>query len=253
MYCLSRPRANGSAAGFSLVELAVVLLILSVLAAVLLVPLSGREEIRRRHDTTAALAEIREALIGFAIIYKRLPCPTRQADPAAADYGLEETPPCGTDAEGYLPWRTLGVAPFDAWGSPRTDAADPWAGYWRYRADPGFAVAPADTTCGWPVWPVGPRTAFSGRLTVEDAAGAELTVSSGGLPACPDGEEARKLAAAVVFSTGPNRTPDGENASYEASGTARYQQDNPTTSFDDILIWIGKPLLIGRMGAAGSL
>lgn len=248
------PAAETRARGFTLVELAVVLLILSVLAAVLLVPLSGREEIRRRHETERALVEIREALIGFAIIYKRLPCPTRETNPAAPGYGQEEAPPCTEASEGYLPWRTLGLAPFDAWGSPRTSASDPWTGYWRYRPDPGFTQQ-ADTSCPWPRWPIAPDTRFESVIRIVDASGSERTVSSGSAPTdCLAGEpEQRKLAAAVVYSAGPNRTADGQNASYEATGTSTYQQDDPTTNFDDLLIWIGKPLLIGRMGAAGSL
>jgi hypothetical protein len=35
------------------------------------------------------------------------------------------------------------------------------------------------------------------------------------------------------------------------SGT--YQADVPSTTFDDILIWISRPLLMNRMVAAGKL
>ena len=253
MHFLKPLRPHRPARGFTLVELAVVLLVVTVLAAVLLVPLSGREEVRRRHETGTTLKQIREALIGFAIVYKRFPCPTFETDPTDPDYGREATPPCPQGSEGYLPWRTLSVPPFDAWGAPRLATGDPWTGYWRYRADAGFAPAPGDISCPWPIEPVSASTPFVSRLTVEDSSGQELTVSSGSAPACPTGEETRKMASALVYSTGPNRVADGQNASYEATGTAVYEQDDPGAAFDDMLIWIGKPLLIGRMGAAGSL
>lgn len=252
------PRRHSSEHGFTLVELAVTLLILTILAAMLLVPLSGREELRKRKETQATLADIREALIGFAILYKRLPCPTREADPRAPAYGLEESPPCTAATEGYLPWRTLGVPPFDAWGAPRTAAGDAWKGYWRYRVDPGFSQE-ADSSCPSPRWPIGPSTRFETPITIVDSAGNPLTSGSSNaltnpVAGCP-GElsEDRRLPTALVYSPGPNGIPDGENASYEASGTIRYQQDAPGVAFDDVLVWIGKPLLIARMAAAGSL
>lgn len=244
--------------GFTLVELAVTLLILTVLAAMLLVPLSGREELRKRKASEATLADIREALIGFAIIHKRLPCPTRENNPGAPAYGLEELPPCTDATEGYLPWRTLGVPPFDAWGAPRTNTGDPWTGHWRYRVDRGFSQD-ADISCPSPLWPISPSTRFETPITIVDSAGNSLTSASSNSVPNPGGKcpgeftEDRRLPAALVYSAGANGIPDGENGSYESSGTIRYQQDVPGVAFDDILIWIGKPLLIARMAAAGSL
>ncbi len=61
--------------GFSLIELAIVLFIVSLLIGGLLMPLSAQNEIRGRQETDKALANIREALIGFAVVNGRLPCP----------------------------------------------------------------------------------------------------------------------------------------------------------------------------------
>jgi prepilin-type N-terminal cleavage/methylation domain-containing protein len=61
--------------GFTLVELAMVLFIVSLLIGGLLMPLSAQNEVRGRQETDRALANIREALIGFAAINGRLPCP----------------------------------------------------------------------------------------------------------------------------------------------------------------------------------
>ena len=229
MHLLTAIRTFKDARGFTLAELAVVLLIISILAAAFIVPLSGREESRRRHETEAALEEIREALIGFAIIHRRLPCPTVETNPTVAAYGIEDAT-CSKNAEGYLPWRTLGVESHDAWGRPRTKDIDPWTGYWRYRVVPSVSLPTAHIDVG---------TTLDDELRLVDADGSTMV----------DG----KALAALVYSTGPNGTPDGANASYEAGSVATYETGAPTTTFDDIVAWIGHPLLIARMAAAGSL
>lgn len=243
MHTVTTPISSTHARGFTLAELAIVLLIVAILAAALIVPLSGREESRRRHETEASLQEIREALIGFAIIHKRLPCPTLETNPANANYGLEDTG-CGKSTEGYLPWRTLGVEAHDAWGTPRTAAADPWTGYWRYRVDSHFSSSAPDIL---------DATALADWVTISDPAGRELTVHS------YSGSEIAKnrLAIAVVYSTGANRVGNLQNSSYESTSSqgtpATYTQGASQTDFDDILIWISQPLLVARMAAAGAL
>src|SRR5574340_426127 len=100
-------RARSS--GFTLTELAIVLVIVALLLGGLLVPLTAQVEQRRFRETQKALGEIREALLGFAVVNGRLPCPDTDA-PGTAGYG-EENFPCTAPpvAEGYLPWKTLGV------------------------------------------------------------------------------------------------------------------------------------------------
>jgi prepilin-type N-terminal cleavage/methylation domain-containing protein len=217
--------------GFSLIEVAVALVVVAFLLGSLLVPLVTQVEQRRTSDTRRMLEEIREALIGFAIINGRLPCPDTDTDPAAAGFGLEEAA-CSTDpvTEGYLPWKTLGVAQMDAWGIQRTAAASARIGDWRYRVDRNFAV-PFALTTGF----------GADALTVRNSAGTALTSST-------------ENPVAVIFSAGANTTADGQNAlsSFEPTNGA-YQADVPSATFDDILIWISRPILFNRMVAAGKL
>lgn len=217
--------------GFTLIELAVAVVVIALLLGSILVPLATQVEQRKISDTRKGLEEIREALIGFAIINGRLPCPDTDSDPAAAGYGLEEASCAAAPvAEGYLPWKTLGVAELDAWGLKRAAAASPRIGDWRYRVDRNFAVVFSLTT------------GFSAdALTVRDSAGNALTSSS-------------ERPVAIVFSAGPNTTADGQNAatSFEASNGV-YQADVPSPTFDDILIWMSRLILFNRMVAAGKL
>jgi prepilin-type N-terminal cleavage/methylation domain-containing protein len=61
--------------GFTLIELAIVLFIISLLAGSLLLPLATGVEQMKRTDTERTLEEIRETLYGFAIVNGRLACP----------------------------------------------------------------------------------------------------------------------------------------------------------------------------------
>jgi prepilin-type N-terminal cleavage/methylation domain-containing protein len=217
--------------GFSLIELAVAVVVIALLLGSILVPLGTQVEQRKISDSRRALEEIREALIGFAIINGRLPCPDTDSDPAAAGYGLEEAA-CSADpvTEGYLPWKTLGVAEMDAWGIRRTVAASPRIGDWRYRVDRNFAATFTLTT------------AFGAdALTVRDSTGNALTSST-------------ERPVAIIFSAGANTTADGQNAltSFEATNGI-YQADVPSATFDDIVIWISRPILFNRMVAAAKL
>jgi prepilin-type N-terminal cleavage/methylation domain-containing protein len=217
--------------GFTLLEMAVVLTIITLLLSGLLVPLTTQVQQRKISDTQKGLQEIKDALAGFAIINGRLPCPDTDTDPAAAGYGIEEASCAATvAAEGYLPWKTLGVTDLDAFGVKRTNAASPRIGDWRYRVDRNFAVAFSLTT---------PFSTDS--LSIVDSANNALTTTT-------------ERPIAIVFSAGPNTTPDGQNASGSYEGTSGiYQSDVPSTTFDDILIWVSRPTLFNRMTAAGKL
>lgn len=212
--------------GFSLVELAVVLVIVGLLIGGMLLPLSAQRDVRSQAETLKAITEIREALVGYAIINGKLPCPmlTTMTDPTNANYGFAPAT-CSPGAQGYLPWKTLGVNEVDAWGQKRATSSDPFSGYWRYRVDDNFVTTfTLNTTAS--------------QLSVKDAAGNTLT---DGTPNAP---------VAVVFSTGANLTADGLNG----DGTADvYQASDGTPIFDDLLIWIGRPLLFNRMVSAGKL
>jgi prepilin-type N-terminal cleavage/methylation domain-containing protein len=214
-----------SSQGFSLVEMAIVLVIVGFLISAFLVPLSAQRDLRDYTMVKTDLEQIREALYGFAIINGRLPCPTNQPNPAVAGYG-EEAPNCAAPVtEGYLPWKTLGVREIDSWGIRRTVASDPWVGYWRYRVNPSAAI------------PFTINTIFTPTLSVRDSAGNALTANA-------------ESPMAIVYSTGKNLNPDGENA---GAFDGIYQSDVPVNTFDDVTVWISRNILMNRMVSAGRL
>ncbi|MGH9893913.1 MAG: prepilin-type N-terminal cleavage/methylation domain-containing protein [bacterium] len=245
---MSKPRLER---GFTIVEIAVVLVIVGLLLAGFLGPLGTRIEQAQRQKTMELLEVVKEALLGFAAIHGYLPCPTTENDPNNPNYGLAATscPPASLAEDAIVPWATLGVSPTDAWGRPRTQASDRWVGYWRYRVDRNFA----DSTL-----PITLCTPFSAvdRLQVEDPQGHLLTPSGPPAPSLcpPPPPPAGERPIAIVYSAakdanGDLQDCDGQNRTYDSTYTA----GDYSAGFDDIVIWIARPLLFNRMIASGQL
>lgn len=239
-----------NASGFTLVEMAIVLMIVGLLLGGLIPTLSAQMESQHISETRKSLGEIQEALIGFAIINGRLPCP---ADPTIATgqagAGAERTPPCtGGNSTGVLPWATLGVGETDAWGNRYT-----------YRVTDYFAdsIASATFGSGCTPSPTPTQASFalcsSGNLDVRSAA-------SGGTSIAID-------APAVIISHGKNgagaytrqgtQLPAGSNADEQenSDGTAdnNYASHTPTPGFDDEVVWLSVNILLNRMVTTGKL
>ena len=238
-----------------MLELAIVLMVIGLVLGGMLNPLGTILGSRQRAEAVIELEKIKEALVGFAMINGYLPCPTTTTDPDNAMYGLEDTA-CNSDpaAEGYLPWRTLGVSEVDPWGIPRNAGTDPFTGHWRYRVDRKFSNSGKLFTM---------KTGLAENLTVLDSRGKLLIAPT-------------ETPVAVIYSTGANLTQDGENASFEGApcgnisgydagrgtscpdGEPLYQGGDVSgagsnASFDDILVWLSRPRLFNRMVTAGRL
>lgn len=233
--------------GFSLIEFAVVLVLIGIMLGGLLYPLRTQMEQRARGQTERILEDGREALLGYSALYGYLPCPSSERDPFSAQYGEEDlrvAGACPGDA-GLLPWRTLGLAEFDAWGRARSATMDNWSGYLRYRVHPNFSNSAK---------PIALTTvATSGTsLVVVNVAGSML--SSGTEP-----------PVAILYSTGPaNADNDGAGVAADAEnadgdpdtgGTANpiYTGGTATATFDDLTIWISRPVLFAKLISAGRL
>ena len=107
--------------GFTLVELAIVLFVVTLLLGGMLTPLSQQIAERQNGETRHVLDNARIALVGYALSHRDgqgrpyLPCPERRA----GGDGEEDRLPDGrcAAAVGGLPWRALGVSESDAWGN----------------------------------------------------------------------------------------------------------------------------------------
>jgi prepilin-type N-terminal cleavage/methylation domain-containing protein len=217
--------------GFSLVEVAVALLIVGLLLGGLLGSVGALEKRQRAARTEAQLEEIRDALVAFAIANLRLPCPANPATPdTVVGAGLENAPTaggCTGGASGVLPWATLGLPAGDAWGRRFT-----------YRVSANFSrQAPAFDL------------ASVGDNVVSNAAGVSLASE---IPAVvlSHGENARGSrgpgGAAAPVGVDPR---EQENA----DGDANFTFETPADAYDDLVTWVPTPVLAYRMLQAGVL
>lgn len=231
--------------GFTLTELAVVMVIIAIMLGGLLIPLSTQRDVQSYKETQAQLAVIREALIGFAITNGRLPRPA-----TSIDNGAENPNDCVNDTQctGYIPWSTLGVKKTDAWNKMI-----------RYSVSSGYAKN---------------NTTIS---TTDYATKKVKTRNNNGTISYLIGDDdhacgaAYRCSPAVIFSSGKNNggtAEDGTQLSDEsttnldekanATGTTVFFSRDPSNvpnggEFDDILIWISPYILFNRMISAGKL
>ncbi|MDP2823233.1 MAG: prepilin-type N-terminal cleavage/methylation domain-containing protein [Sulfuritalea sp.] len=262
--------------GFTLIELAMVLLIVALLLGGMLLPLSAQQDIRNNSDTRKILADTRDALLGFAMANDRLPCPA-----SATSNGIESfcdtgagpcvvTPPlqyqshgrCSHPYNGFVPAVTLGLAPvdvqgylLDGWGG---DAAN------RVRYAISKATAPA---------PPNAFTTTSGmKNTGITTLVPDLKICSTGVGMVNEGTPTATCAAntslatdaavAVVYSLGKNAGTGGasDDEKHNPNPSAAAVAADPAfvsapqgPAFDDQLIWLSKNILLNRMVAAGRL
>jgi len=238
-------------AGFTLVEISIVLAIVALLLGGLLPTISGQIERQHVNETRKQLDEIREALIGYALRNGRLPCP---ADGTIASgqstAGEEVTTGSGSSltcnsSSGVLPWVTLGVSETDAWGRRFT-----------YRVDTNFADAISANTYGSGCSPSTTPTqssfalCSSGNMTILSAASGGTNVATG-IPAVVVSHGTDAYGA---YTTNGNQVSgasgdEGENA----NGDSNFVTHDFTPSFDDLVVWISPSVLMNRMVAAGKL
>lgn len=230
-----------TARGFTLIEMAIVLVIITILIGGLAVPLSAQIQARRVAETQKTLEEAKEALIGYAMTHKTLsatprsylPCPDANGD------GIEEARVANKcpQQSGFLPWVTLGAGAQDAWGNrllyaTHTDVSN---------SNPGI-----DST------------------VTPDASWNQICSTS----ACPLIDIAQNIPV-VVRSNGPNgwgalnvngntlAAPTGVNELENRDGDNVYvsrvpsRPDSPSGEFDDLLTWISYPLLYPRVCPTG--
>lgn len=107
--------------GFTLAELSIVLIIMSLIGGIFLPMMFSVMDGQRAVTTRAKLAAIDAALVSFVAVNRRLPCP--------ADGRLNagtETSPC-TNLYGVVPWVALGLS--------AQDIEDGWGNRITYRVD----------------------------------------------------------------------------------------------------------------------
>ncbi|HEV7803828.1 MAG TPA: type II secretion system protein [Burkholderiales bacterium] len=272
-----RANRSRSETGFTLLELALALGIMAVLAGAVLVPFVAQVTQRNVTSTEQILEDAKESLIGFAAATGRLPCPATatsngqeafQSSPAGdANNGI-----CAVDV-GFLPAVTLGFTPVDnqgfavdAWGTTKNRI--------RYAVWAGSIPLPNPSTAppsnAWPFTKRdGMRTATPGLVATADmfyvcASGSGVVAGAN----CGSAVTLTRNAPVVIWSSGANAATGGMNAD-EAQNPHSNLNSSPTggsvdrifvshartdtPEFDDVVTWIAGGMLISRMVLAGTL
>ena len=266
--------------GFTLLEIAISLVVIGLLISSLLGPIQTQMEARDRRDTEARLNLALEALYGFAIANGRLPCPDTDGDGAADSTDVNGelcdggTTYSFTDGDGFLPWSDLGIPPGDAWRN-----------HIRYRVTfPDYTRADSDGLCDGNVNPNEFDLCAVGGLVVRSRGDDPATAAIEGKAIMPlatnvpavlfshgrNGYGARSLDG-VARATPPGSTDESRNADAGSAGVDFYarsysigaagcsedvsspDESKPLCEFDDLLVWVSPTVLVGKMVTAGRL
>jgi len=112
--------------GFTLIEIAIVLVIVTILLGYTVALFPKQQELKRYRNVDRKMDEVIAAIVGFAQINGRLPCPSSPDTAGREDDG--GTPDCEFYG-GFVPVNTLGIS-----GQLNGDSLllDPWGNPYRY-------------------------------------------------------------------------------------------------------------------------
>ena len=225
-----------NAQGFTLTELAIVLIIVALLIGGMLVPLSAQRNLQNIRETQKQLSDISDALLGYASSHNAIndgkpffPCPDTDND------GLENRTGNACDAqEGRLPWGELGLGSEDAWGNR-----------FRYSVAATYSNKGAGFTLG--------QIGASLKICEESAC---TKVIANNLPVVIV-SHGQNGAGAFNVSGGTNPAPIGtdeiSNQNADNNFVLHTLSDIAGSEFDDLVVWISPYILFNRMIAAGRL
>jgi len=217
---LSPKQSTQKQSGFSLIEMAIVLVILGFILGGILGPLSTQREVQKRNEAEQQLKEIREALLGFVQIKGRLPCP---ASLISDGREVVTTGNCSTPTATdniFVPYVDLGIRGSIISG----ELVDPWQQPVVYRLT---------SVSTW---------AYAKQINLTNNTAANFQICT--ITTCTPATSI--LAAGVVvvlFTKGPDLV------STNTASATDFVSDPPpqptiTTAYDDRVLWISQPELI---------
>lgn len=271
--------------GFSLIELAVVLVIVATAITAFLAVLTPQLAMVSYRQTSTQLAEVSDAIVAFAMVNRRLPCPATAASAGQEAFCTNATGACGAvvfvaPASGrgrcaaaqnasFVPAATLGIGGLrpidnllpDAWAYPIRYVTNTVTNVGTNNPDVGLGCAAGANTCY-------PFTQFNGlwnayyNPTVAPTSTLFVCASATGINAV-NCNTATPLSnpAFVVYSTGANGT--GTLAVADVDELANINADSVFVShdktepgaangaFDDLFRWVTVPQLLQKMSANG--
>lgn len=274
-------------AGFTLVEMAIVLLIVGLLLGGGLMVLGAQTEAQRFKDSQRLLDEARDALLGYAVANGRLPCPASAASNGTESFCTNAGNPCGAvtlvfqahghcsnSYNGFLPGATLGLPGttggylMDAWGGSATSRIR-YAVYSTLGTSSGAINAVINPFTGSGAG-LNMQTATMASIANQASTTSLLSVCSTATGVlnpgtanarCPVASTLTNQAAAVIYSLGKNAPTGGTGADEAANlnndaafvSHTRVEAGGTGGEFDDLVTWLPITTLFNRMVTAQRL
>ncbi|MCB6183685.1 prepilin-type N-terminal cleavage/methylation domain-containing protein [Leeia sp. TBRC 13508] len=262
-----RPNLNQKQIGFSLFELSIVLLVLSILLSAYLRYESVANKDRYLRQTERILQNAKSSLLDYVALNGALPCPasaTSHGQPAVTADGK-----CLQPYDGYFPAAFLGVSGVDEEGY-LPDALDSVHHRIRYAVSiNGFSTisscssSPSTQKSGLWTSPISAPDNLRTNFYLSNPITPELCVCS--TASCsPSSTWLANGVVAIVYSLGRNvnEHPIGvdelQNAKKDKGARNRiFVMHGPSETsdqfFDDSLIWISAPEIYGQMLKANKI
>ena len=232
-------RHRSRQAGFTIVEIAIVLLVVGLMIGGLVAPLSSQLEQRRVSNTERVMEDAREALFGFALRNGYLPCPAI----SAIDGREDRAGSICNKRYGYLPWATLGVQRLDGWGRVLA-----------YSVTPSFANSVSFFTLNSPRAITVATRGMDGQIIpasdANDIPAVILSFGRNGYGATSD--QNTQLLDAGQGNIDEKTNLGGEGVAF-VTRPASTDPRAPGGEYDDLVLWMSPNVLINRMVAAQKL
>ncbi len=278
---------NDRQRGFSLVEIALVLVIIGLALGGIIAAMGPQLENKKVSDTQTRIKEASDAIMAYAMVNRRLPCPATAA--SNGDEVLVGTRgQCANPNNGFVPARTLGLGGRGANGLTQ----DPWSFGLRYAVSqvtytgatnfdfpPPPICAPGPAATCYPLTQINgirnafydgatsPRTLVSptaapSNLSLAGLEALRICNSSTGITATTCGPAANQLASAafIVWSTGRNGTvASGADEAANLNNDVVYvfhprtEPGGAGGGLDDLFQWQTVNAIISKMSDGGVL
>jgi prepilin-type N-terminal cleavage/methylation domain-containing protein len=243
--------------GFTLIEMAVVLVIVGILLGSFIGTLTSRINVTKKSDAVSELEEIKQSMMAYAFVNGFLPCPDCSAvagtctaalvGDGIADHDAGNNRCVLDEASGNVPWVTLGLG-----------RGDSWSNHYRYAvqneyADSDLAFALDSPTGSASIKEpdyVADVTGATPHSLADNVVAIILSHGSNGYGAINVENIANPAIPAVNLD-------ELENTDNDADYYMRPETSAETTiagkEFDDIVIWISEYELKAKMVEAGKL
>lgn len=244
--------------GFTLIELAVVLVIVGILLGSFIGTLTSRINVTKKSNAVEKLEEIKQSMVAYAFVNGYLPCPDCEAGACPggtvgdgiADYDAGNSRCSKNEAAGNVPWVTLGLG-----------RGDPWSNHYRYAVQNEYADLNTAFTLDGATGPAGSASIKEPDFVADATGGTWHSLADN--------------VVAIIFSQGKNgygaiseenlarpAIPAANIDELENTDNDQFYYMRPETAvgaaiaggeFDDIVIWISEYELKAKMVEAGKL